>query len=313
MTDVWTPSQMNMPWTESPFFDELLAASGLRADHSDVAVRFSRDGYVVLTPGDAAFPALAEDLRAHPPVFEGDRGTDLWSRDPRVKSLALHPEVLGAMRMLYRREPIAFQTLNFKHGTEQHTHSDAVHFHAYPQRFLCGAWVALEDIDNNNGPLHVYPGSHRLPLYDMHDFGLPSSRDHYPEYEKAIGQLAAKLGLQKHAVTVRAGQVVLWAANLLHGGDVIRDRSRTRMSQVTHYVFKDCLYYVPILSDPFAGSVRLRNITDIATGETVPHIHRGKPLAVSAEQEFWQRPSFAVFVRAVFARCVVGVKRLLRK
>ncbi|HRH93770.1 MAG TPA: phytanoyl-CoA dioxygenase family protein [Candidatus Peribacteria bacterium] len=312
MPAVWNPSQMNMPWTESPFFGELLAESGLSAADRALAEAFSRDGYAVLTPGDHSFPALAEDLRARPPAFDADRGTDLWRADPRVKSLALHPEILAAMRMLYRREPVAFQTLNFTRGTEQHTHSDAIHFHAYPQRFLCGAWVALEDIDENNGPLHVYPGSHRLPLYDMHDFGLPSSRDCYPEYERAIGRLAAKLGLQKHAVTVKAGQVVLWAANLLHGGDVIRDRSRTRMSQVTHYVFRDCLYYVPILSDPFAGSVRLRTITDIATGKTVPHIHRGKPLAVSAEQEFWQRPSFGAFAAAVLARCKVGVKRLLK-
>ena len=44
---------------------------------------------------------------------------------------------------------------------------------------MCGVWVALEDITEDNGPLHYYPGSHRLPDYDafcphrekeMHDF-----------------------------------------------------------------------------------------------------------------------------------------------
>lgn len=313
MPRTWNPSQMNMPWTESPFFDDLLAAAELRDDHRDVAQRFSRDGYVVLTPKDAALHLLSEALRASPPAFEADRGTDLWRTDERVKQLAVHPEILTTLAMLYRREPIAFQTLNFAHGTEQRTHSDAVHFHSYPQRFLCGAWTALEDIDENNGPLHVYPGSHRLPLYDMHDFGLPSSRDCYSDYEEAIGQLAAKLGLQKHAVTVKAGQVVVWAANLLHGGDVIRDRSRTRMSQVTHYVFKDCLYYVPILSDPFAGSVRLRNIIDISTGLPVSHVYRGKLLKVSPEQEFWLWPSFGNFLLAVLGRCRAGVAKFLKR
>ncbi len=301
---------MSIPWTESPFFDALLAGSALSAAERDLASAFSRDGYAVMTPADHAFAALARDLGDRPPQFTGDRGTDLWNADARVKRLALHPEVLDAMRMLYRREPVAFQTLNFLRGTEQHTHSDAVHFHSYPQRFLCGAWVALEDIDADNGPLHVYPGSHRLPLYDMHDFGLPATRDAYPDYEEAVGRLAAAMQLQKKAVTIKAGQVILWAANLLHGGDVIRDPKRTRMSQVTHYVFRDCLYYVPILSDPFAGAVRLKNVTDIATGKRVPHVYRGRQLMASAEQEFWLRPSFASFAKAAFSRVLRAVEKV---
>ncbi len=42
-----------------------------------------------------------------------------------------------------------------------------VHFNSIPQRFMCGVWVAMEDIAPDNGPLHYYPGSHKLPFYDM--------------------------------------------------------------------------------------------------------------------------------------------------
>lgn len=310
MSVAWNPAQMQVPWTESPFFAELLATSALSGQQCAMAEAFSKDGYIVLSPSSPEFANAVAALRAAPPSFSGDRGTDLWRTDARVRSLALAPEVLAACNMLYRRDPIAFQTLNFLRGTQQPTHSDAIHFHAFPQRFLCGAWVALEDIDEENGPLHIFPGSHRLPLYDMHDIGLPSSRDAYPAYEEAIGRLATALGLQKRAVTVRAGQVVLWAANLLHGGEPIRDATRTRLSQVTHYVFRDCMYYAPILSDPFAGCVRLRNIVDIATGKPVPHMYRGAPLRVSPDQAFWQDPSLGTFLHTVFARALRALEKV---
>jgi hypothetical protein len=41
---------------------------------------------------------------------------------------------------------------------------------------------------------------------------------------------------------------VIWAANLLHGGSLQRNKQRSRHSQVTHYFFEGCKYYTPILS-----------------------------------------------------------------
>ena len=46
----------------------------------------------------------------------------------------------------------------------QHFHTDSVHFSSCPERFMAGVWVALEDIDSDNGPLILYPGSHALPI-----------------------------------------------------------------------------------------------------------------------------------------------------
>ena len=95
---------------------------------------------------------------------------DLWQYSDSVKELACHPKIMDTLKMLYEREPVPFQTLNFKVGTQQKAHSDTLHFSSLPARYMCGVWVALEDITEDNGPLFYYPGSHRNPEYNFSDF-----------------------------------------------------------------------------------------------------------------------------------------------
>ncbi len=191
-----------------------------------------------------------------------------------VKKLALDPYVLDFLRNAFGREPIPFQTLNFEKGSEQATHSDSVHFCSYPYGFMCGIWVALEDIDSKNGPLHYYPGSHNIPFFGLDQFSIhgssdPPSYDCYPEYEKGLQELIKSLGLKKESVTMSKGECLIWAANLLHGGDPILDESRTRHSQVTHYFFEDCFFFTPMLSAPFKNDFHVRHPMNIITGEKI--------------------------------------------
>lgn len=179
------------------------------------------------------------------------------------------------LHLFYGREPIPFQTLNFPIGTEQLTHSDTIHFHCVPHRFMCGVWVALEDIDDDNGPLHVYPGSHKLPILDMHDLGLPSGHESYKQYEQAVRMFVENIGCPRKIIHMKKGQMIIWAANLLHGGEPIRNRDRTRLSQVTHYFFEGCLYYTPMHSDPYLGKVTMREIVNIIDKKVVPNVYNG--------------------------------------
>lgn len=149
---------------------------------------------------------------------------------------------------VYQRRPFCFQTLHFRQGTQQAVHSDTIHFNSEPSGFMCGVWIALEDIDENNGPLIYYPGSHKLPEITMADVGVPSNRDHYAAYENFIGSNLQRTGLPSQLGMIKKGQAIIWAANLLHGGSPIVDPRRTRFSQVSHYFFEGCKYYIPILS-----------------------------------------------------------------
>lgn len=178
----------------------------------------------------------------------GTRVQDAWRFDAAVRSIALDRRVLKALSQLFGRKPRPFQTLNFPVGTEQKIHSDTIHFNSQPSGFMAGTWVALEDVDENNGALVYYPGSHKLPEITMQDVGVPPSYAHYREYERFIQTLVEQKGLTAQRGILQKGQVLIWHANLLHGGGSHPDKSRTRHSQVTHYYFDGCRYFTPMQS-----------------------------------------------------------------
>ena len=160
--------------------------------------KFERDGYLVIDDlgySDALLDGIVADLDG---LYEGDerRVDDVfyarhriggaWRISENVKGLALHPNVLALVEDLYGRKPLPFETLDFRMGTEQPTHSDTIHFNSMPRGFMCGVWVALEDIDMENGPVVYYPGSHKLPEITLEDVGPDADEAAYSRYIAAM-------------------------------------------------------------------------------------------------------------------------------
>lgn len=248
--------------------------------------QFAEQGYLIIDPQIEDIDEIAVDLRDNVPypIHNGrphNRVQDYWSQNASVRSLACLPKVLETLELLYQRRPIPFQTLNFPVGTEQRTHSDTIHFNSIPERWMCGVWVALEDIDEDNGPLHYYPGSQKLPVYATHDFGM-SPQDYsdlsesYPLYEDAIAEILEASNFERVELKLKKGQALIWDANLLHGGSPIRDANRTRLTQVTHYVFEGCAYYGALQSDIPLGKMVWRQVHNIIDGSYVVHRYNGR-------------------------------------
>jgi hypothetical protein len=278
------------PWFLAPDFESQLERRGLDPETEAKVRFFAAQGYVILDDlGIDDFDAFADRVEADlAPIHEGgkyNRIMDAWTVSEPVRRLATSPTVLGFLEALYGRRPIPFQTLNFFRGSQQHAHSDAYHFHSYPKHFMCGVWVAFEDTGDDNGTLSWYPGSHRLPDYD---FLCPSREEVLHEY---LDELIPSLGLQKELAYLKRGQALIWAANLLHGGEPVLKPEQTRKSQVTHCYFDGCSYYTPFRSDFARGKVFFRQITDVTTGKLhtlrIPSGRVRPPLAARAVT--WQR------------------------
>jgi len=221
---------------------------------------FERDGFLVAD--DAVDAGTIDAIVAELADFYGEqrherdgvtffrnRIQDAWKINEKVKSVALAPAMLQLLEGLYGRGQLPFQTINFRTGTQQKPHSDALHFSTMPEGFMAGVWVAFEDMDRANGPLIYYPGSHKRPFVRPADFGAEAKWENYGSYEDYIGALVAERGLEPQYATIKKGQALIWSANLLHGGAPQEDRSRSRHSQVTHYFFESCRYYTPMVSE----------------------------------------------------------------
>lgn len=275
-----------VPLVDSPFFEQ-----DARTQLSDEQYRIARQlhdrGYAVIDfPDKHLFEKIDTIVETLKPRYEWEewkagrkdslRIQDAWRFLEPVKDIAANRSVIGLLSAVYGREAFPFQTLNFPVGTQQAAHCDHVHFDSVPERFMCGVWLAMEDIDDRNGPLFYYPGSHKWPSYQNEHVGVSASqiRHGFPEYHRFVDVWTARAdaeNLKRDVFHARKGQALIWTSNVLHGGSPQTDLSRTRWSQVTHYFFKGCRYTTPVANDVYGGKIFWRDTIDIRSGEIVPN------------------------------------------
>ena len=223
------------------------------------------DGYVILrgaVPAPAIDALNAEleralsrgDPRVHVEAFY-ERGTRIEPLQPmhrsgRAKLLDVHahfsgardvafaPAVAHAIELFFERPLLAFQSLAFERGVDQPPHRDSAYVRvASPTEFVA-AWVALEPVRPGSGELEFYAGSHALPEV------LFEGEKWMPEEGIAPGAWGERLrreceGLRHETFLAEPGDVLLWAADLMHGGSPVRDAALTRRSLVVHYCPQD--------------------------------------------------------------------------
>jgi hypothetical protein len=240
----------------------------------DERSKFERDGYLIFDPEIPVHvvESIPSDLESHYQheggtryeggvIYQPGRIRDAWRISDNARRVATAPKVLRALEELYGRRMIPFQTLNFPRGTQQAPHADAMHFRPADPTYMCGVWLAFEDIHEENGPLVYFPGSHKLPFVNYEDVGFEAEKSDYPNYEAFIhdrnrhyqdyvASLLEQHGLQPEFGTVRKGQALIWASNLIHGGAPQKDKNCTRHSQVTHYLSEDSFaYHTPMRTE----------------------------------------------------------------
>jgi hypothetical protein len=283
-----------LPLIESPLFPALASEMGLTETELRIGQELFEQGYAVFDFPDADLDQRIERIKDRlGPLYRIDfadpesdktngerRIQDAWKTDSDVKAIAANEAVCTLLTKLYGRKAFPFQTLNFPVGTQQDAHSDIVHFSCIPEKFMCGVWLAMEDIHADAGPLFYLAGSHRWPVVSNALIGrrgyrtkLESAQDPYAE---AWAAMCAANNSQPSTFLARKGQALIWCANLLHGGSRQIDPRLTRWSQVTHYYFDDCIYYTPAFSDEALGNLEMRQISSIADGKLRPNLYQGE-------------------------------------
>jgi phytanoyl-CoA hydroxylase len=189
-------------------------------------------------------------------VFSGPiKINDLFLDEPEVRNLALSERLTQMLSGLLDGAPLVCNSLNFIWGSQQPDHVDSWFMPApvrnepnkrrswwrrKPEpldfnRRLAVSSICLEDVHPDAGPLVYYPGSHKIPPFRFPNGGFAALQDGTEKCSDYVHEQIAKAGLRREEFLGKAGDVFLWHGQLVHGGSVINESSRTRRTLVTHY------------------------------------------------------------------------------
>ncbi|MCP9858709.1 MULTISPECIES: phytanoyl-CoA dioxygenase family protein [unclassified Cyanobium] len=180
------------------------------------------------------------DLRQAGP---GLKLNDLHRYFDSARDLAFSEPIIRFLDELFGSAPALIQSLTFWKSSEQSLHQDFSYVHHHKRLgHLAAAWIPLEDISDQAGPLVYYKGSHLLEghqFYDWHQGGILASRDTDPQTAAGYGQyletLIRQQGWSPSIYLPRRGDLLIWHGALIHGGTPMGDPSLTRRSYVCHY------------------------------------------------------------------------------
>lgn len=172
-----------------------------------------------------------------------------------IRKVIKDKRLLQLFTFILDKKVLPFQTINFLQGSEQHAHSDALHMSTFPNGNMIAAWFALEDITLEQGPIAYYAGSHQLPYITNADYDNRSNAylldaDANKKYEQKIADVIKEQALEKSVFLAKKGDVLIWHANLIHGGEAHTNKALSRKSMVAHYYANNVIAYHEISERP---------------------------------------------------------------
>lgn len=153
------------------------------------------------------------------------------------KNLMTHPAIVNFLEAIFQQQIVVMQSLTFMFGSQQPTHQDFPWVTAKIPSHLAAAWIPLEDIRSDSGPLYYYVGSHKLPKFNFGNGILSNQRSTRTPLEFAdyLDKNCTTHGYPKETLLIKRGDVLIWHAALAHGGGIISNPNSTRKSYVCHY------------------------------------------------------------------------------
>lgn len=194
---------------------------------------------------DRVDPTGLDPLAQFPRIIHPHR------KDKLSLDFMLDPRLRAEMVAFLGEEPLAAQTMFYfkpPGARGQALHQDQMYLRANPGTCVA-AWMAVDDCDEENGCMEIVPGSQVLPLLCHVEADITQSftarRVPLPEGYEPIPAL------------MKAGDVLFFHGNLIHGSGPNRSPTRFRRALIGHYLTADATeaakFYHPCLR--FDGTV----------------------------------------------------------
>jgi phytanoyl-CoA hydroxylase len=245
--------------------DKKISSQQITKEEAAIIETWEKKGYVIF---ENAIPAATIDklneelrqLKTNPNTnvkitgnFEGSkpydqelisknnsvRIVDFYAFSDAAKDILLNEKISRFLTIIFEKPPLVFQSLNFEYGSQQNIHQDTGYVVANEPMKLAAAWIALEDVKEGSGELIYYEGSHRLPEYLFSQYFKHFDKDRdgvnqHEEWQKLLHENSKKANYPLKKFLPKKGDLLLWHADLAHGGAKITN-DNTRRSLVGHY------------------------------------------------------------------------------
>jgi hypothetical protein len=161
----------------------------------------------------------------------------------------LHPRILDVLEALIGPDLMAMQSMLFikpPGGAGQGYHQDSYYIPTLPDT-LCGAWLAIDRADEENGCLWFSVGTQHEPIYPttdhrgrnhgdtLADLEAVENVSHTDDTVNTLSRIARKYQGNEIPAIMDPGDVAFFGGHILHRSHQNRSADRFRRSFVGHY------------------------------------------------------------------------------
>lgn len=147
-----------------------------------------------------------------------------------ARSYMLHPKLWACLETLLGEEPLAAQSMFYfkpPGSRGQALHQDNFYLAVSPGTCIA-AWIAIDDVDAENGGMHLVPHTQESSLVCPEKANQEESfTSHFVPVPK---------GHKAELIPMKAGDALFFNGSLIHGSGPNRSKTRFRRSIIFHYV-----------------------------------------------------------------------------
>ncbi|WP_176591895.1 phytanoyl-CoA dioxygenase family protein [Sphingobium sp. EM0848] len=252
-------------WIDRSDWRQEITARGLDATEASMVTDFVDNGYVILEGAaphhlvdafqrkiELAFREGNDQVlyQKHgqqvvqylnePADRKGGRVVDSFVPLSEALDLFSVPRLMNFFKLIFDAHPLLFQSLSFDQGSQQGLHQDTAYVVVNRPLELAACWIALEDVRPGSGQLVYAPGSHRRPDWDFggnkkHWDPSQDGPDTHNAWSVDVAEQAKRSDRGIVPFYAKKGDILIWHADLAHGGAPVENDDLTRQSLVGHF------------------------------------------------------------------------------
>ncbi|MEM7032937.1 MAG: phytanoyl-CoA dioxygenase family protein [Chloroflexota bacterium] len=215
---------------------------------SDDEIAFFKEHYEAMRQREANSQeewAGDTDYDVRDPLLTYPRLMQPHRRDETSLNWLIDERLNQVMTALLGQEPFAVQTMYYfkpPGARGQALHQDQYYLRVQPGTCMA-AWMAVDDCDEKNGCLRVVPGSHDWPVLCLTDADTTQS---FTDVTVPLPE-----GTPVEPVIMKAGDVLFFNGQLVHGSLPNSSHNRFRQALIGHYIVGEAKqvyeWYHPVL------------------------------------------------------------------